>query len=250
MPGVAMLAKSKRRQARRAKKQGDVAQEAPEPVPLPSAEMPMAPSFDAPIAPSFDAPIGMPGNDLKDLRDSFVRDQTAISEVLPSFDDFRRRDQLDAQATAALGAPVEGGQRGRGVRGEPAELTPAEKVQERMFNLLTFDGIDDRPVNEDPYDMVAKVLGRGLPNKAGVYLLPYLQAGHMLLLGTLLLSSLISYPGFPLTEVPDEYRALLLEGLAITYVINAVAAVYSRGIAAAKEESINFWTIKVRRRLW
>ena len=45
--------------------------------------------------------------------------------------------------------------------------------------------------------------------------------------------------------VPDEYRALIKEGLAINYVINAAAAVYSRGIAERKQEPVNFWTAKI-----
>lgn len=51
--------------------------------------------------------------------------------------------------------------------------------------------------------------------------------------------------GFPLTQVPDEYRALLKEGLVITYVVNAATAVYSRGIAAAKQEPVGFWFGKI-----
>ena len=45
------------------------------------------------------------------------------------------------------------------------------------------------------------MIGRGLPNKAGVYTLPYLQSGHILLLAVLLLCATVTYPGFPLTQV-------------------------------------------------
>ena len=79
------------------------------------------------------------------------------------------------------------------------------------MDLLTFDTIDDRPVDEEPYDWTARVIGQGLPTKAGVYPLPYLYAGHGLLLICLLISCLINYPGFPLTEVPEEYQSLLLQ---------------------------------------
>ena len=51
--------------------------------------------------------------------------------------------------------------------------------------------------------------------------------------------------GFPLTQVPDEYRALLLRGIGITFGINLLCAIYSRGIAAKKEEPVNFWFVKV-----
>jgi hypothetical protein len=36
-----------------------------------------------------------------------------------------------------------------------------------------------------------------------------------------------------------------LQGLGITFLINAAAAVYSRGIAEAKEQPVVFWLIKV-----
>lgn len=39
----------------------------------------------------------------------------------------------------------------------------------------------------------------------------------MLLLIVLLLSGLVSYPGFPLTEVPDEYRALIFQASLLQY---------------------------------
>ena len=104
------------------------------------------------------------------------------------------------------------------------------------MDLLSFDSIDDRPENEEPYDETARWIGRGLPSKAGVYLLPYLQSGHFLLVLVLLLCSSIYYPGthriprpphpagrvplpmrtcagFPLTTVPEEYRNLMREGL-------------------------------------
>ena len=113
------------------------------------------------------------------------------------------------------------------------------------MELLKFDTIDERPVGEEAYDLTARLIGRGLPNKAGIYLLPYLQTGHLLLLGTLLLCSLVSYPGFPLTEVPEEYRNIILQGIAITYVVNLAAAVYARGIAERKGESPAFWFGKV-----
>lgn len=49
--------------------------------------------------------------------------------------------------------------------------------------------------DEAAYDNTARILGRGTASQGGAYLLPYLQSGHMLLLGVLLLASTISYPG-------------------------------------------------------
>jgi len=166
-----------------------------------------------------------------------------IADVLPSFDDFRRRDeQAAAQAAASLELPAT---RGSYKTRPAAPPTAEDSVQDKMMAMLSFDGIDDRPVNEDPYDFFDRLIGKGLPNKAGAYYLPYLQTGHMLIIIVLLLSALISYPGFPLTEVPDEYRALIWQGLGLTYLINVGAAVFSRGIAEAKEQPVGFWMAKV-----
>ena len=49
--------------------------------------------------------------------------------------------------------------------------------------------------DEAAYDNTARILGRGTASVGGAYILPYLQSGHMLLLGVLLLASTISYPG-------------------------------------------------------
>lgn len=113
-----------------------------------------------------------------------------------------------------------------------------------MMELLAFDTIDERPADEEDYDLFAQLIGRGLPNKAGVYLLPYLQTGHILLLATLLLCATITYPGFPLTQVPDEYKAIVWQGIGLTFLVNAGTAVYARGVAEAKGQSANFWSAK------
>ena len=46
--------------------------------------------------------------------------------------------------------------------------------------------------------------------------------------------------------MPDEYRALLQQGLVTTYVINTATAVYLvGGVAAAKQEPVGFWFGKI-----
>jgi len=187
--------------------------------------------WERPMVPSPVAQPTIPA--LEELPDAMDLDTAAVVRdapgvALPTLDDFRARER---EAT----------------EGSPAPETVAvklEAVQERLLELLTFDTIDERPVNEEPYDWTARVIGRGLPNNAGAYLLPYLQSGHLLLALTLLLSTCVSYPGFPLTEVPAEYRELLFQGLTLTYLINALAAVYARGIAERKQEPVDFWTVK------
>jgi len=160
-------------------------------------------------------------------------ESASVGQSLPTFDDFRRRDEeREADATTMAAMP-------------PTPTGPLGAMRDKRLELLSFDTIDDRPVDEVPYDWTARLIGRGLPNKAGAYILPYLQTGHILLVLVLLLSTNVSYPGFPLTEVPDEYRELLRQGFLITYVLNTIAAVYSVGVASAKEEPVWFWCGKV-----
>jgi len=220
--------RAERRARRKAKRAGGQ-------VPV-AAPLPVAPPVVAPVE-SFSPEAAL------------VEDATAVP--LPSFDDFRRRDAEAAAAVARSDLPAASTRDGfgwgadgplnGGGGGAPAVPSAAEKVME----LLSFDSIDERPAGEEPYDATARLIGRGLPNKAGAYVLPYLQTGHMLLLGVLLLSSSVSYPGFPLTEVPDEYRDLLHQGLLITFAINALAAASARGIAARKQQPVLFWMAKV-----
>jgi len=217
------------RKARRKQKQEPSSQTVEraviEPVEYTPMEEPVGVELDA--APFTPAPTSFETYDTYEIEGS-------ISEALPTFDDFRRRDEARAfdsglQAEEPAKRPI----------GAPQSAT------EKLMELMSFDSIDERPANEKPYDWTSRVIGQGLPNKAGVYYLPYLQSGHMLLLGGLTLASLISYPGFPLTEVPDEYRAILGQGFAITFLVNAACAAYCRPIAAEKGEPVWFWTAKV-----
>ena len=313
VPQVGISASAARRAARREARRGgmdsagaDVARAAPS----------VTPGFlDASQAAAGDDDVLTSDSD---LAGAFVQDPSFAS-ALPTFDDFRARDAARAAPPppaaepswlSSAASPFTGGADGAfGEPPAPTRMPPPGAVppksstqvaQERILELLTFDTIDERPVNEEPYDWTARFIGRGLPNKAGVYPLPYLQSGHMLLLGVLLLSTIVTYPGFPLTEVsagprrrrhrrrhrrhhrawqpcaggsplmrtghvrftlrsahaaalsptanvqvPDNFRAIIAQGLGITFVINAVCAVYARGVAASKEEPVGFWTAKV-----
>jgi len=177
----------------------------------------------------------------QNLVSSFVQDKKGVA--LPSFDDFRRRDETEDGRDTAVPPEL-----ARAPRLSPEEQK-RQTAQEKLFELLTFDTIDDRVERSDEaaYDFTARVLGRGTASQGGAYILPYLQSGHMLLLGVLLLASSISYPGFPLTQVPDEYRALLQQGLLTTYLVNAATAVYSvaTGMASSKQEPVGFWFGKI-----
>lgn len=129
----------------------------------------------------------------------------------------------------------------------PALLSPADRVKRSMELLVIGEpGIPEAgEIEGDPYDTVSRFAGRGRKNEQGVLFLPFLQSGHLILLTILLLASLIEYPGFPLTQVPDVYREQILKGIGLTYLVNLGCAFYSRGIAEKKQEPPGFWFGKV-----
>lgn len=131
---------------------------------------------------------------------------------------------------------------------EPAKPNQVDFTKDQLdfLQTLVFPFDDDRPEGENPYDQYARFIGRGVGDaKSGVFFLPYLQTGHLLLLTVLLLCSFISFPGFPLTTVPEEFKVLLRKGLAETFAINFFAAIFARGVAKAQDEPADFWFGKV-----
>merc|ERR1719483_1198363 len=122
-----MAKRSSRREARRAAKQGgDVA---PGAAAAPEAA---APEVAAAPAPAADGPM-MPTSSAEEqnLVSAFVQDKKGVA--LPSFDDFRRRDQTEEGRDQAVPPPL-----ARAPRTSPEEQT----AQEKLFELLTFDTID------------------------------------------------------------------------------------------------------------
>jgi hypothetical protein len=94
------------------------------------------------------------------------------------------------------------------------------------------------------YDMAAALIGTGRPNKQGIYVLPYLQSGHILLLLVVLLCAFVYYPGFPLTELDDEIREWLKRGLGLTYLVNVVLAGFAYRAAKLRSQPPSFWAAK------
>lgn len=94
------------------------------------------------------------------------------------------------------------------------------------------------------YDLASAIIGTGQPNKEGVYLLPYLQSGHILLLGIILLVAFIYYPGFPLTEAEDSVRDGLKAGLATVFLVNACLSVLAFRSAKERKQPAVFWGMK------
>lgn len=98
---------------------------------------------------------------------------------------------------------------------------------------------------EGEYGLAAAIIGTGRPNKQGVYVLPYLQSGHMILLGVILLCAFVYYPGFPLTEGTEEVRDALRKLLVLTFTANAALGVYSFAEAKKRKQPPLFWFFKV-----
>lgn len=97
---------------------------------------------------------------------------------------------------------------------------------------------------EGEYDLASAIIGTGQPNKQGVYLLPYLQNGHILLLLIVVVCTFVYYPGFPLTEFGEGIRDGLKKGLAATYLLNAALAVLAYRDAKKRLQPQLFWAFK------
>jgi len=95
------------------------------------------------------------------------------------------------------------------------------------------------------YDLAASFLGRGSKSEEFGYILPYLQTGHMVGLGVVLLTANIYYPGFPLTQLSEEVREGLRRGLLLIYAFNAVLAVLTYFECQKRRQPWTFWVPKV-----
>ncbi|KAA8498521.1 hypothetical protein FVE85_6106 [Porphyridium purpureum] len=102
---------------------------------------------------------------------------------------------------------------------------------------------------DDTYDMTAAIIGAGQPREVGggntVYILPYLQNGHLIGLLTILLMTFAYNPGLPLTNLPDEFRGALARGLLVTFVVNSCLVLAVPREAALRRQPTAFWALKV-----
>lgn len=94
------------------------------------------------------------------------------------------------------------------------------------------------------YDLTSAIIGSGRPNQQGLYILPYLQSGHLLLLTIILVAANVYYPGFPLTEADEGVREGLKRGLALVAVANSVLAVFAYRSAKRRDQPAFFWALK------
>jgi hypothetical protein len=94
----------------------------------------------------------------------------------------------------------------------------------------------------DDYDLSAGILGEGRP-VMGIGL-PYLQSCHTVVLLVALLCAFVEFPGFPLTNLPYEYREFLKQGFVVIYLINGALAFDSIKQAKKRDQSVFFWALK------
>jgi len=96
----------------------------------------------------------------------------------------------------------------------------------------------------EKYDLLSAMMGRGRPNKQGTYVLPYLQSGHLILLGVVTVAILVYNPGFPLTDLEQADRDILSLGLKINFSINIVLSLWAWQAAKLRNQPKLFWVIK------
>jgi hypothetical protein len=167
------------------------------------------------------------GLDGDDAGGMFGLDKIMRGSVVPGVED----DRSAVDAVRKLTAEFRKGS----ARASDVLLREMEKDPDFLFQ--TGNGTGE-------YDLTSAVIGTGSPNEQGVYVLPYLQSGHVLLLLVILLCAFVYYPGFPLTELDEGTTDWLKRGLAVTYAFNAGLAVLSYGEAKRRAQPPLFWAFK------
>jgi hypothetical protein len=71
-----------------------------------------------------------------------------------------------------------------------------------------------------------------------------LQVGHFIGSLAIVLMSFVQYPGFPLTNLPDELRSSLQGGLGVIYLINTVLAIVAASSAPSRNQPAILWAAK------
>lgn len=130
------------------------------------------------------------------------------------------------------------------------ELTAAYRLGESGRQTL-IDELEKEPdfvfqaaAGSKEYDLTSAIFGIGKPNKQGVYILPYLQSAHIVLLAISALVGFVYYPGFPLTEASDDIRSTIKNTLTVVFAVNSVLAVLAFRAASRRAQPKWFWASK------
>ncbi|KAJ1451049.1 hypothetical protein M885DRAFT_621144 [Pelagophyceae sp. CCMP2097] len=95
----------------------------------------------------------------------------------------------------------------------------------------------------DRVDIVANILGENAQKFFAIES-AYIQLGHTVLPGVLLLMANVHEPGLPLTDLPQAYRDFFIQGLEVTYAINVFAGAKAFFEAKDREQPQIFWAAK------
>ena len=117
-----------------------------------------------------------------------------------------------------------------------------------LLERQPFADADESFFEPEAYGTVSALLGEGSAVFLGIFPSGPLQVGHAIGALTLLLMATVQYPGFPLTNLPSEWRQALQLGLATTYTINVVLALYFVLLtqqAAQRGQSSAVWMSKI-----
>lgn len=156
--------------------------------------------------------------------------------------------------------------------GKPSSAVPTKKKIKRSdikayTKLLEMDPIadeDDSYFEDEGIDVISALLGDVEPgvgndsdesaNKSGKKVQKRtsflgigsgpLQVGHTFGALSVILCAFVEYPGFPLTNLPDQLRGALQGGLATIYLINAVLAVFAFMEAPSRNQPSILWGMK------
>jgi hypothetical protein len=152
----------------------------------------------------------------------------SLSEIATRFDGAIATEKKEEGAPDKLPSLAELGKRAQG-------NILKRQQEEKEAALKELEPIDE-------YDLSSGILGEGRP-VMGIGL-PYLQSCHTVVLLVSLLCAFIEFPGFPLTNLPYEYREFLKTGLVVIYFINGVLAFDSIKQAKKRDQSVFFWALK------
>jgi len=96
---------------------------------------------------------------------------------------------------------------------------------------------------EEEYGVVSILLGENAKSFIGIPLGP-LQIGHFFGSLAIFLMAFVSYPGFPLTNLPSPLRGAFQGGLGTVYAVNFVLAVLSTFQAGERGQPKLLWAMK------
>ena len=117
------------------------------------------------------------------------------------------------------------------------------QIRWQLLEQQPYADADDTFFEVEKYGTVSALLGEGAKPFLGIPTGP-LQVGHFIGALTIILMAFVEYTGFPLTNLPTPLRDFLQGGLAVTYTINFVLAIFAAFMAGEREQPLLLWVPK------